>query len=152
MMMRPHACGAQKFESLAIEGESALRLQDYGMRECSRTLSGSSYSSFVLLGDSCRKFSPPKAACPLHRAGGQAAECRCCNTDQTRASYPFVRLARRSRHCASENDHPLAPCRMEFVLATQVQTGSTADSGRTAGADSQDGLGEPGVGRRADRQ
>jgi hypothetical protein len=37
---------------------------------------------------------------------------------------------------ASENDHPLAPYGMAIVLAIQVQTWPTADSDRTAGADS----------------
>jgi hypothetical protein len=37
---------------------------------------------------------------------------------------------------AAENDHPLAPYGMAIVLAIQVQTWSTADSSRTAGADS----------------
>ena len=35
---------------------------------------------------------------------------------------------------------------MEFVLATQVQTGSTADSSEIASPDSQNGVREPGVG------
>ena len=51
-------CGAQKVESVVIDGQPALRLQDCGMMtawsglceswwHCSRTLSGSSYSSCV---------------------------------------------------------------------------------------------------------
>jgi hypothetical protein len=63
-----------------------------------------------------------------------------------------VRVARRSGRRAACDHDALAPRRLEVAVATQVSTGSSADSSGTPDADSQDGQGESAVGRRADRQ
>src|SRR5882672_7148717 len=101
-------------------------------------------------GCSRREPIPAPAAGVVHRARCEAGGC--CDLRQLCRAGEAVRMARRLDGRGAGDFASLASCRLAVVLAPEVPTGSTADSRGTARADSQNGEGEPPVGRGADCQ
>src|SRR5207248_7933153 len=91
---------------------------------------------------------PAPATRPVCRTRYQAAANRCRHANLTGDTLKILQLARRLGGRAPRDDDPLAPRRLETVLAPEVPTWPTADSSTITGSDPPHGEREPFVGEK----
>src|SRR6202022_49801 len=96
-------------------------------------------------GGASREFVSSAAVGSIQRARCSATADRCRNPNQLGYPGKAFRMAGCALCGAAEDDDPMAACRVAPVLAMEVSTWPTEDSGRVTGTDPQDGRGESGV-------